>query len=131
MTYCARFGSFKLCNYRRKSGLVACDAHSDEIPKSSYPEGVNHFPQSYISQLHRTTMRHGSVAGGVKSITTSAGQLYDLSMDPFELNNLWDKSEFKDKQLEIRKWAESEIGLPEVPVVGAGKCFRIDRKFCY
>ena len=80
MTYCARFGNFKLCNYRRKSGLVACDSHSAEIPQSSYPEGVNHFPQSYISQLHRTTMRHGSAAGGVTSITTSAGQLYDLRM---------------------------------------------------
>ena len=127
MTYCARYGDFKLCNYRRTSGLIRCDSHSMEIPKSSYPEGVKQFPQSYISQLHSQTKRHGEPAGGISTITTrSGGQLYDLSKDPFELNNLWNtnllnnKPEIKKKLLEIREWAEADIGLPEVPVVGAG-----------
>ena len=127
MTYCARYGDFKLCNYRRVSGLIRCDSHSMEIPKASYPEGVKQFPQSYISQLHSQTKPHGHSAGGISTITTrSGGQLYDLSKDPFELNNLWNtnllnnKPEIKKKLLEIREWAEADIGLPEVPVVGAG-----------
>ena len=121
MTYCARYENFKLCNYRRHSGLVACDAQSNEIPKASYPEGLNKFPQSYTNLLRSSTKPHGAIGGGVSSITTkSGGQLYDLSSDPFELYNLWNKPEFNEKKVEIREWAEADIGLPEVPVVGAG-----------
>ena len=120
MTYCARYENFKLCNYRRVSGLVACDAHSNDIPKASFPEGLEQFPESYIKILRRTTQPHGGVAGSTKSITTHNGQLYDLSSDPFEIYNLWNLPEHKEKQLEIREWAEGDIGLPVVPIVGAG-----------
>ena len=50
-------------------------------------------------------------------------QLYDLNTDPFELNNLdtSNRPELLKIKAEIRAWAEAEIGLPQLPIVGETK----------
>ena len=106
---------------------VGCREASSHRCSPSGPWGRSPRSEGRPKQRGRTTKRHGEPAGGISTITTrSGGQLYDLSKDPFELNNLWNtnllnnKPEIKKKLLEIREWAEADIGLPEVPVVGAG-----------
>ena len=45
-------------------------------------------------------------------------ELYDLTKDPFESENLGNRHEYRDKIKEIRAWAERQIGLPPPAVVG-------------
>ena len=64
-----------------------------------------------------------SRSGRSDTIRGGKNQLYDLDADPFEINNL-DVStlpEHKKIKAEIRAWAEAEIGLPQLPIVGETK----------
>ena len=45
-------------------------------------------------------------------------ELYDLTKDPFESENLGNRQEYREKIKEIRAWAERQIGLPPPAVVG-------------